>query len=100
MAKPTSRIERFSPVFWAFRLPFFALAVMPLTSSFSGDRDVNIRRIGYVANLLSRNGLIVAVISPYPSLGDQGRTTAKEVAIAPTGDSRSVAIQYRLNLEH
>jgi adenylylsulfate kinase len=32
-----------------------------------GDRETNIRRIGFVANLLSRNGVItvVAAISPY-----------------------------------
>jgi adenylylsulfate kinase len=34
------------------------------------DRDTNIRRIGYVANLLSRNGVcsITAAISPYREL--------------------------------
>ena len=34
------------------------------------DRDANIKRIGYVASLLSRNGVIVitAAISPYKSL--------------------------------
>ena len=34
------------------------------------DRDTNIRRIGFVANLLSRNGVnvIVAAISPYSSI--------------------------------
>ena len=34
------------------------------------DRDTNIRRIGFVANLLSRNGVnvIVAAISPYRSI--------------------------------
>ena len=31
------------------------------------DRDTNIRRIGYVANMLARNGVvsITAAISPY-----------------------------------
>lgn len=39
------------------------------------DRDTNIRRIGYVANLLSRNGAvaITAAISPYSSVRDEIR---------------------------
>lgn len=39
------------------------------------DRDTNIRRIGYVANLLSRNGVcaITAAISPYAELRDEIR---------------------------
>jgi adenylylsulfate kinase len=39
------------------------------------DRDTNIRRIGYVANLLSRNGVaaISAAISPYASVRDEIR---------------------------
>jgi adenylyl-sulfate kinase len=39
------------------------------------DREINIRRIGYVANLLSRNGIvvIVAAISPYRSIRDEIR---------------------------
>ena len=39
------------------------------------DRDTNIRRIGYVANLLSRNGCvaITAAISPYSSVRDEIR---------------------------
>ncbi len=38
-----------------------------------GDRDINIRRVGYVANLLSRNGVIVivAAISPYREVRDE-----------------------------
>lgn len=37
------------------------------------DRDTNIRRIGFVADLLSRNGIIVVVaaISPYRSTRDE-----------------------------
>ncbi|MCH2101234.1 MAG: adenylyl-sulfate kinase [Planctomycetes bacterium] len=40
------------------------------------DRDTNIRRIGYVAKLLSRNGVIVmtAAISPYADVRGQCRT--------------------------
>lgn len=39
------------------------------------DRDINIRRVGFVAHLLSRNGVfvIVAVISPYSSVRDEIR---------------------------
>ena len=39
------------------------------------DRDTNIRRIGYVARLLSRNGVgvIVAAISPYAAIRDEVR---------------------------
>lgn len=39
------------------------------------DRDVNIRRIGFVANLLSRNGVIAitAAISPYRAVRDEVR---------------------------
>lgn len=39
------------------------------------DRDTNIRRVGFVADLLSRNGVIVivAVISPYRSVRDEIR---------------------------
>jgi adenylylsulfate kinase len=39
------------------------------------DRDINIRRIGFVANLLSRNGVIAitAAISPYQAIRDEVR---------------------------
>lgn len=39
------------------------------------DRDTNIRRIGFVANLLSRNGVIAitAAISPYRATRDEVR---------------------------
>jgi adenylylsulfate kinase len=39
------------------------------------DRDTNIRRIGYVAHLLSRNGVavITAAISPYREVRDENR---------------------------
>nr|WP_305765064.1 adenylyl-sulfate kinase [Aphanizomenon sp. UHCC 0183] len=39
------------------------------------DRDTNIRRIGFVANLLSRNGVIaiVSAISPYRSVRNEVR---------------------------
>jgi len=43
------------------------------------DRDTNIRRIGYVARLLSRNGActITAAISPYISIRDEIRAAAE-----------------------
>ncbi len=39
------------------------------------DRDINIRRIGFVCNLLSRNGVIAmsAAISPYKAIRDEVR---------------------------
>jgi adenylyl-sulfate kinase len=39
------------------------------------DRDTNIRRIGFVANLLTRNGVavVVAAISPYRAVRDEVR---------------------------
>src|SRR5216110_2308547 len=39
------------------------------------DRDTNIRRIGYVASLLARNGVIAitAAISPYRDVRDEVR---------------------------
>jgi adenylylsulfate kinase len=41
------------------------------------DRDINIRRIGFVANLLTRNGVIVLVsaISPYREVREELRQT-------------------------
>jgi adenylyl-sulfate kinase len=40
------------------------------------DRDENIRRIGFVCNLLTRNGVIAiaAVVSPYRAVRDEVRT--------------------------
>src|SRR5215831_19803810 len=42
------------------------------------DRDTNIRRIGYVARLLARNGVvaITAAISPYQEIRDEIRQAA------------------------
>ena len=39
------------------------------------DRDINIRRIGFVADLLARNGVgaITAAISPYRAIRDENR---------------------------
>ena len=43
------------------------------------DRDTNIRRIGYVANLLARNGVtsITAAISPYRAIRDEIRKSSQ-----------------------
>jgi adenylyl-sulfate kinase len=43
------------------------------------DRDTNIRRIGYVANLLARNGVcsITAAISPYREIRREVRSRAQ-----------------------
>ena len=48
----------------------------PRASAFSKeDRDTNILRIGFVANLLARNGVavITAAISPYRDIRDANR---------------------------
>jgi len=47
------------------------------------DRDTNIRRIGYVARLLARNGVIAitAAISPYHEIRDEIRRHASEDAV-------------------
>jgi adenylyl-sulfate kinase len=44
------------------------------------DRDENIRRIGYVCHLLSRNGVaaIAAAISPYRAIRDENRARIGE----------------------
>lgn len=46
------------------------------------DRDTNIRRIGFVAKLLSRNGVcaITAAISPYREIRDEVRKSVEERA--------------------
>lgn len=43
------------------------------------DRDINIRRIGFVCNLLSRNGVvaIAAAISPYRAVRDEVRQSTQ-----------------------
>jgi adenylyl-sulfate kinase len=47
------------------------------------DRDVNIRRIGFVARLLARHGVIAitAAISPYADTRDEVRTLAEQEGI-------------------
>ena len=43
------------------------------------DRDINIRRIGFVCNLLTRNGVttIAAAISPYRAIREENRQLIK-----------------------
>lgn len=64
--------------------------------SFSkADRDINIRRIGFVCDLLSRNGVIAisAAISPY-------RTLRREVrALVESNDSAFIEIYTKCALE-
>src|SRR5947209_9001514 len=45
------------------------------------DRDENIRRIGFVANLLERNGVIAITdaISPYRVIRDEVRSTHRKI---------------------
>ncbi|MEA5596133.1 adenylyl-sulfate kinase [Rivularia sp. UHCC 0363] len=44
------------------------------------DRDINVSRVGFVANLLSRNGVVViaAMISPYQDIRDEIRAINKD----------------------
>ena len=44
------------------------------------DRDINIRRIAFVAHLLQRNGVFVitAAISPYKAIRDEARAMIKD----------------------
>jgi 3',5'-nucleoside bisphosphate phosphatase len=44
------------------------------------DRDINVRRIAWVANLLSRNGVVtfVAAVSPFRAARDQARASMGE----------------------
>jgi adenylylsulfate kinase len=48
------------------------------------DRDTNVRRIGFVCDLLSRNGVIAisAAISPYQSVRDECRALVESHAAA------------------
>lgn len=48
------------------------------------DRDINIRRIGFVCDLLSRNGVIAisAAISPYEKIRDENRRLVESSGVA------------------
>lgn len=56
------------------------------------DRDENVRRIGYVADLLSRNGVdvVCAVISPFRSARDEVR--ARHLESTPAVPDRFVEV--------
>jgi adenylylsulfate kinase len=56
------------------------------------DRDENVRRIGYVADLLSRNGVdvVCAVISPFRSARDEVR--ARHAESTPDEPDRFVEV--------
>jgi adenylylsulfate kinase len=56
------------------------------------DRDENVRRIGYVADLLSRNGVdvICAVISPFRGARDEVRD--RHVANTPNDPDRFIEV--------
>lgn len=47
------------------------------------DRDTNVRRIGYVARLLARNGVtvITAAISPYAAIRDEVRASVRDEGV-------------------
>jgi adenylyl-sulfate kinase len=47
------------------------------------DRDINVRRIGYVARLLARNGVVVitAAISPYREIRDEVRSDVEKAGM-------------------
>ena len=55
------------------------------------DRDINIRRIGYVCHLLARNGVIAisAAISPYRDVRDEVRAPHDQRSSKCTCDARS-----------
>ena len=65
------------------------------------DRDENVRRIGWVANLLSRNGVIVvcSVISPYRSVRDELRQLHAEPAGPGGSHSRFVEVHVSTPVE-
>ena len=61
------------------------------------DRDTNIRRIGFVANLLARNGVvaITAAISPYRELRDECRAKAQVPFIEIFVDAPLALVEQR-----
>src|SRR5690242_3348261 len=61
------------------------------------DRDVNIRRIGFVANLLARNGVvaITAAISPYRDVRDELRAKAQAAFVEVFVDAPLAVVEQR-----
>jgi adenylyl-sulfate kinase len=61
------------------------------------DRDTNIRRIGFVANLLARNGVvsITAAISPYREVRDELRAKSQAAFIEIFVDAPLALVEQR-----
>jgi len=61
------------------------------------DRDTNIRRIGFVANLLARNGVvaITAAISPYREVRDELRGKAQAPFVEVFVDAPLAVVEQR-----
>ena len=61
------------------------------------DRDTNIRRIGFVANLLARNGCcaITAAISPYSSVRDECRAMCEATFVEIFVDAPLEVVEER-----
>src|SRR5215213_10638560 len=64
------------------------------------DRDTNIRRIAFVADLLSRNGVpvITAAISPYRDIRDEAREKMGERFIEIRSEEHTSELQSLTNL--
>ncbi|MBL8856922.1 MAG: adenylyl-sulfate kinase [Planctomycetes bacterium] len=61
------------------------------------DRDTNVRRIGFVANLLAKHGVcvITAAISPYRAIRDEVRRQAKAPFIEVYADAPLAVVEAR-----
>jgi adenylylsulfate kinase len=61
------------------------------------DRDTNIRRIGYVANMLARNGVvsITAAISPYRDIRDECRAKSQAAFVEIYVDAPLEVVEAR-----
>ncbi|MFO1010911.1 MAG: adenylyl-sulfate kinase [Planctomycetota bacterium] len=61
------------------------------------DRDTNVRRIGFVANLLARNGVvaITAAISPYRAIRDELRAKADAPFVEVFVDAPLAVVEAR-----
>lgn len=57
------------------------------------DRDTNIKRVGFVCNLLSRNGVIAvaALVSPYESSREEVRKSIKNFVLVHVNCSLEIA---------
>jgi adenylyl-sulfate kinase len=61
------------------------------------DRDTNVRRIGFVANLLAKHGVcaITAAISPYRAIRDEVRTNARAPFVEVHVDAPLAVVEAR-----